>query len=1134
MPQLIVESGSDRNSVEIGAGEKLVVGRDPKAALRLNDHASSRRHFLILERDGQYYLKDLGSQNGTQVNGTVVEKARLAFGDTIQVGGTVMRLVENGAAAAGKEPGDAAGEGEDAASERDSGANGRAGRGKDTGSRGGLVGRELCGYRFEKRLGRGSMGTVYVATQLSLERTVALKVLSPELLKKPSFIDMFRSEARAAGKLNHPNIIQVYDVLEYKGLHFYSMEFAENGSVQDLIEDGRYLPLPQALGILIDACHALVYAEKKQLVHRDIKPDNLFLNVDGTAKIGDLGLAHSTAEGGEQLAGVFGTPHFIAPEQALGRAIDHRADIYALGATFYRIITGQTPYRGRDVKEILRRHVKEQPPYAAERPSELPEETPFPAVPASVADIIYKMMAKNPEERYVSAGEIIPELEQTRREIEMNERRSARAAGGGLAPARRGRGAVASSSYRPHHAEQGEPSPEDEAANRKKVTKMLAVGIGAFVLLVGLSVMAGIMLGGGGTDEEGAETPEEPSTEEEQEPGGQVVILDDEEPEPEETPEREETNEAEERQELTPAQIRQERARLYQVIRDEVREILEEHDFTRRAPAEFEVVEAVRGELRELAEFYGRKEVFSSTGRSSRPEVERNPARHIYDEFNEVYEELRPLAQTHEQAFAELEEEVAEALADSRYGEAIEAYEAYARRYWYDHRPPQARLLRGTSEVIGRLHDFVEEYAPSEVRLVGFPAAIEIMRRPDGHVWQVREKVRNTFLEKMREMDEALRQDSQIDDFDERRARLMPLEAFFLEVYEEWRLDNSEFVVTADGGDLYINTEAAERINRLRRQISAINEAELQQLQGAFVAIRDGIREGFERAQQAMWKLDFERALAPFEALRASEAFRELERDDVEAFVMLRDIIRTKEAQLRRAESGFHAIVAGLDDALPLSMARPQDLQHDDDVHGGIARITITGATPEALTLRGYDEPQERPWSVLIEVRAGDEDEDERTEVNLEQFYDLLERAINLEETDDPEVLLGVSALLLELGDAHRLVATESGRAGLMERALEDAYGKVHDEAREYMAWALILRVYELFEQGDGRTAQALLGQFNDEYTDTDAYEYMTSERAERILRGERTLEGGEEDFIDEPDVGPGPDPSGRHSDETY
>ncbi|MHC4840389.1 MAG: protein kinase domain-containing protein, partial [Planctomycetota bacterium] len=368
MPRLLVEKGPDRGkSLNVTPGRPLVAGRDSSVDLQLSDNMSSRKHFKIANKGEQWGLIDLKSANGTLVNGKKSDGAvRLQIGDSIQVGETLISFLAD--------------EKED---------------------RSGLIGQQIGGYRIEERLGRGAMGTVYKATQLSLNRTIALKVLSPDLVKDEKFCQMFVKEARAAGGLNHPNIVQVYDVGDEAGQYFFSMEYAQKGSVLEEMGKGGALDMPRALEVIKQTCAALDYAERKGLVHRDIKPDNLMVMEDGAVKLGDLGLAMSGQELESEQEGVFGTPHYIAPEQAMGKPIDHRADIYALGATFYRMVSGRTLYTGTTVKEILKKQVRE--------PHE-PITEHVPDCPQAISNVIDRMLAKEPAERYQHGSDILNDI----------------------------------------------------------------------------------------------------------------------------------------------------------------------------------------------------------------------------------------------------------------------------------------------------------------------------------------------------------------------------------------------------------------------------------------------------------------------------------------------------------------------------------------------------------------------------------------------------------------------------------------------------------------------------------------------------------------------------------------------------
>ena len=256
----------------------------------------------------------------------------------------------------------------------------------------------IAGYRILEEVGRGGMGMVYRAEQVSLHREVALKVLNRDLTQDPAFVAKFVAEARAAAKLQHPNVVQVFQVEHDNDIYYYAMELMHEGSLEDWLKQHGVMPVDRALRVVADAASGLAYAESLHMVHRDIKPDNLMLDQHGAVKIADLGLAHSDPESDEKAVG---TPHFMAPEQVLRKEIDHRTDLYALGCTFYRLVTGKTPFRGQSVKDILRAQVKDE----AE-----PAHKVNTAVPAEVGAIIQKLMAKDPAARYQTANDLLEEL----------------------------------------------------------------------------------------------------------------------------------------------------------------------------------------------------------------------------------------------------------------------------------------------------------------------------------------------------------------------------------------------------------------------------------------------------------------------------------------------------------------------------------------------------------------------------------------------------------------------------------------------------------------------------------------------------------------------------------------------------
>jgi len=261
-----------------------------------------------------------------------------------------------------------------------------------------LVGRTLGSFRIIERLGSGAVGVVYKAIQSGLEREIALKVLNPKAAT-PLSVASFKREAVAAGRLSHPNLVQVFDIGNDQGLHFYAMELVPGGNLEARLEASGPLPWEEALHFAQDCAEALAFALDHHLVHRDVKPENLMLTKDGRAKLADLGMAATRGMLEQESAG--GTPHFMAPECVGEGAVDHRADIYSLGCTIYRLLTGRTPFSGETVKEILRAHRDQPPPAVREYAPETPSE-----VNAYVA----RLMAKSPDERPADAHAVVHDL----------------------------------------------------------------------------------------------------------------------------------------------------------------------------------------------------------------------------------------------------------------------------------------------------------------------------------------------------------------------------------------------------------------------------------------------------------------------------------------------------------------------------------------------------------------------------------------------------------------------------------------------------------------------------------------------------------------------------------------------------
>jgi eukaryotic-like serine/threonine-protein kinase len=272
----------------------------------------------------------------------------------------------------------------------------------------------INGYELLEELGRGSMGVVYKARQLSLDRIVAIKILPPELAENQAFVRRFMIEARAVAKLNHPNVIQGIDVGESGGNRYFVMEYVDGPTVGQLLRRGGELDEARALRIVGQVAAALDHAFRNRLVHRDVKPDNVMITEGGIAKLCDLGLAREErldARAGGR--GALGTPNYVSPEQARGEGdVDIRSDIYSLGATFYHMIVGEPPFSGPNNAAIMAAHVTRRlAPPREQRPGLSP----------AVSRLVERMMAKDPRERPQTPGELLAEIERARLELESAE-----------------------------------------------------------------------------------------------------------------------------------------------------------------------------------------------------------------------------------------------------------------------------------------------------------------------------------------------------------------------------------------------------------------------------------------------------------------------------------------------------------------------------------------------------------------------------------------------------------------------------------------------------------------------------------------------------------------------------------------
>ncbi len=258
-------------------------------------------------------------------------------------------------------------------------------------------------FEVQKRIGRGGMGIVYRGRQLSLERPVAIKALKSSVATNESFIHRFTREAKTAAQIIHNNIVQIYYVGQEDHTFFIAMEYVDGKSVRDLINEQNAIPESQAVDIILQASLGLKKAHKQNVLHRDIKPDNLILNKQGEVKVADFGLALDLGESRVHAgpAKIEGSPHYLSPEQAMREEMTFASDIYSLGATLYHMVTGEPPFTGNSTAAIIAKHVTDYPRSPREINAGLSK---------GVCQLIQKMMAKRPDERISTMDEVIGQL----------------------------------------------------------------------------------------------------------------------------------------------------------------------------------------------------------------------------------------------------------------------------------------------------------------------------------------------------------------------------------------------------------------------------------------------------------------------------------------------------------------------------------------------------------------------------------------------------------------------------------------------------------------------------------------------------------------------------------------------------
>ena len=261
-------------------------------------------------------------------------------------------------------------------------------------------------YRVERRIGSGGMSIVYLAFDETLERPVAIKVLDSDISRDPNALERFRREARTVAQISHPHVVMVIDAGEDQGHPYIVFEHVRGETLKDRIRREGPLPVSEAVAYAIEIGRALEAAHERQLVHRDVKPQNVLIDEEGRAKVTDFGIARSLELGAHQLTAagrVVGTTDYVSPEQALGNEVTGSSDVYSLGIVLYEMLTGEVPFKGENNVSVAMKHVREALPDV---------QTGRPEISAALAAVVERATAKDAAARYGSAKEMVRDLEQ--------------------------------------------------------------------------------------------------------------------------------------------------------------------------------------------------------------------------------------------------------------------------------------------------------------------------------------------------------------------------------------------------------------------------------------------------------------------------------------------------------------------------------------------------------------------------------------------------------------------------------------------------------------------------------------------------------------------------------------------------
>ncbi len=261
-------------------------------------------------------------------------------------------------------------------------------------------------YQIIEEVGQGGMGRVYKAVDQELNRIVALKMIKPEISSQPGIVERFKKEIKLASQITHKNVCRIHDLGQAQGIKFISMQYIKGQDLKGFIKQSGRLTTEKTIDLTMKICAALQAAHDEGVIHRDLKPENIMLDGEGIAYVMDFGIAKSLeAEELTKEGTVVGTPHYMSPQQAAGEEVDHRSDIYSLGAIMYEVLTGRPPFKADSDIGIIHKHITETP----KPPSNL-----NPQIPKVLEEIILKCLKKKPEERFQKADDVIKAIDEAK------------------------------------------------------------------------------------------------------------------------------------------------------------------------------------------------------------------------------------------------------------------------------------------------------------------------------------------------------------------------------------------------------------------------------------------------------------------------------------------------------------------------------------------------------------------------------------------------------------------------------------------------------------------------------------------------------------------------------------------------